>query len=209
MKIPHFEMPGDNNGKKFIDEELIDIQEYFGDAIITEPQYFLQNIKGSIDKCLVRKTLIEKIETAMSLLPKGITFKVYDAWRPITVQRALFDKCNNKNFVSPPSDDIESPPVHNSGGAIDLTLFDKSTNTELNMGTKFDSMTEKAATDYYEITGSDDVRVNRRLLYVAMINAGFTNLPSEWWHYDYGDAFWSYYTGKPMLYKGIPDNMYR
>lgn len=36
-----------------------------------------------------------------------------------------------------------------------------------------------------------------------MIKAGFTNLPSEWWHYDYGDAFWSYYTKNAVKYQGI------
>jgi D-alanyl-D-alanine dipeptidase len=36
-----------------------------------------------------------------------------------------------------------------------------------------------------------------------MISAGFTNLPSEWWHYDYGTKFWAYFTGNKALYKGI------
>jgi D-alanyl-D-alanine dipeptidase len=38
-----------------------------------------------------------------------------------------------------------------------------------------------------------------------MIQAGFTNLPSEWWHYDYGTKFWGYFTGNDALYKGIID----
>ena len=38
------------------------------------------------------------------------------------------------------------------------------------------------------------VRDNRRLLYNVMTEAGFTNLPSEWWHYDYGDKFWAHFT---------------
>ena len=48
-------------------------------------------------------------------------------------------------------------------------------------------------------------RENRRILYYAMIEAGFTNLPSEWWHYEYGTKFWSYFKGRPALYKGIID----
>ena len=38
-----------------------------------------------------------------------------------------------------------------------------------------------------------------------IIEAGFTNLPSEWWHYEYGTKFWSYFKGRPALYKGIID----
>jgi D-alanyl-D-alanine dipeptidase len=137
------------------------------------------------------------------------------------VQQYLFDdfynriKKENKNldddkllalvtkYAAPPSTDMDLPSPHNSGGALDLTLYDKKQKAPLNMGTKFDSLSEKAQTDYYETQGSDEVRVNRRLLYEVMINAGFTNLPSEWWHYDYGDSSWSYYTGKPMMYRGI------
>jgi D-alanyl-D-alanine dipeptidase len=36
-----------------------------------------------------------------------------------------------------------------------------------------------------------------------MIKAGFTNLPTEWWHYDYGDKFWAYYNKTRTLYTGL------
>ncbi|MGV8547019.1 M15 family metallopeptidase, partial [Pseudomonas aeruginosa] len=39
------------------------------------------------------------------------------------------------------------------------------------------------------------VRDHRRLLYHAMLDAGFSNLPSEWWHYDFGDQLWAWHTG--------------
>jgi D-alanyl-D-alanine dipeptidase len=39
--------------------------------------------------------------------------------------------------------------------------------------------------------GSDDPRLlNRRLLYWTMREAGFTNYPYEYWHYDYGDQMY-------------------
>ena len=28
-----------------------------------------------------------------------------------------------------------------------------------------------------------------------MIEAGFSNLPSEWWHYDFGDQLWAWHSG--------------
>ena len=36
-----------------------------------------------------------------------------------------------------------------------------------------------------------------------MTEVGFTNLPSEIWHYDYGDRAWAFYNNEPALYKGI------
>ena len=59
--------------------------------------------------------------------------------------------------------------------------------------------------------GSDDTRlkangdISNQSVYNIMIEAGFTNLPSEWWHYEYGTKFWSYFKGRPALYKGIID----
>ena len=38
-----------------------------------------------------------------------------------------------------------------------------------------------------------------------MISVGFTNLPSEWWHYDYGTKFWAYFNNTDALYSGILD----
>ena len=110
-------------------------------------------------------------------------------------------------FVSKPSYDENNPSLHNTGGAVDLTIITND-GYALNMGTLFDDFTNRAWTnhfedDYSEAETSPEVRDNRRLLYETMINAGFTNLPSEWWHYDYGTKFWGYFTGKKALYKGI------
>jgi D-alanyl-D-alanine dipeptidase len=107
-----------------------------------------------------------------------------------------------KKFVSFPSKDPFKPFVHSTGGAIDLTIINEN-NEELNMGTEFDDFTDMAATDFFENSFNDEIKKNRRLLFGILTKVGFTNLPSEWWHYDYGDSFWaatnryaeSYYSG--------------
>ena len=75
------------------------------------------------------------------------------------------------------------------------------------MGSGFDEFTDRTHTAYYEINDGGDrsrtIRENRKLLYHVMTESGFTNLPSEWWHYDYGDRFWAYYTKQPALYRGV------
>jgi D-alanyl-D-alanine dipeptidase len=35
-----------------------------------------------------------------------------------------------------------------------------------------------------------------------MHQQGFTNLPSEWWHFDYGDQLWAYYGAHPHAHYG-------
>ena len=85
-------------------------------------------------------------------------------------------------YVALPVRDTICPPAHTTGGAIDLTLIDRDGN-ELNMGTAFDAFTQATHTDFYEETDEDIIKQNRRILYSAMTSVGFTNLPSEWWHY--------------------------
>jgi D-alanyl-D-alanine dipeptidase len=53
---------------------------------------------------------------------------------------------------------------------------------ELDMGTGYDEFTEKAAAAYNDLP--DEVLRNRGLLDDIMTRAGFSVLPSEWWHYD-------------------------
>lgn len=228
--IPYFDFPKGPFEKSFSDEKMISVSEYFGGRILVEPVYFNSGYEGTSEKCFIREGAAQRLEKALSFLPEGMTFKVFDGWRSVTAQQSLYDKYyrsvkeNNpsfseeqlknetKKFVSLPSLDPENPSVHNTGGAIDLTIYSLTEQKELNMGTGFDDFTIKANTRSFEETEAEknknhiEVRNNRRLLYYTMINAGFTNLPTEWWHYDYGDFFWSRYTKKPSIYKGLINN---
>ena len=104
-----------------------------------------------------------------------------------------------------PIKDTLIPPAHTTGGAIDVTLVDANGHA-LDMGCEFDAFNEKTKTDYFEDTEENvKIRDNRRLLYSCMISAGFTNLPSEWWHYDFGNKIWAYYKNEPAIYEGVFD----
>lgn len=223
--IPYFEFPAAPKGREFKEEKLVSVKEYFKGEILTEPVYFNQGCKGSYPQCFVRRGVAERIEKALAALPEGLTFKVFDGWRSFDTQQALYDKYyksvkeNNplmneeqleeetKKFVSKPSPDPNNPSVHNTGGAVDLTIYDREKERELDMGTVFDDFTQKAYTRSFEEENSydnaEEVRANRRLLYYVMTGAGFTNLPTEWWHFDYGDNFWSFYSGSPAVYNGL------
>lgn len=146
---------------------------------------------------------------------------LWDGYRSFTLQKILYDNqyeiLKNKNsnksdkelkemmklYVSSPSLDENNPFVHNTGGAVDLTLADEN-NNYLDMGSEFDEFSEKSETDYYERNNiNEEARKNRRILYEAMTKFGFTNLPSEWWHYDFGNSFWAKYNNCNVIYKGL------
>lgn len=219
--IPETEMPIATKEHAFKDEEMIDLAAYFPNDFYVEPAYYRQGIAGATEKCMVRLGVAKRLEKAMALLPPSLTFKVFDAWRPTAVQAGLYAQYRNcvqqrhphwtaaqidaetVQFVSVPRQDMDFPAVHSTGGAIDLTLADKRTGLEADMGTAFDDFTPQSHTAAFEKTENRRVRENRRLLYWVMTEAGFVNLPSEWWHYDYGDSFWGYYQKKPAIYRGI------
>lgn len=185
------------------------------------PMYFEQGYKEALNDCYARQGIVNMLYKAKELLPIGYDFLIYDGWRPISIQQELWDKqmivtkkehpeSNEKEleyynsfFVSKPSYDISNPSLHNTGGSIDLTLTKDG--KAIDMGTEFDAFGDKCWTAYYEQHELDnkEIRMNRRLLYNIMIAVGFTNLPSEWWHYDYGTKFWAYYKNQTALYKGI------
>jgi D-alanyl-D-alanine dipeptidase len=76
---------------------------------------------------------------------------------------------------------IASRSRHNLGLAIDLTLADRATGRELEMGTPFDTFSPAAHTA--NATGT--AAANRRRLQAAMESEGFTNYDQEWWHFSY------------------------
>lgn len=202
-------------------EKLINISN-LNSRIICSPHYYNKGIPNAEKNCYLRQSVYSRLLEALCTLPKGYSFKVFDAWRPYAVQKFLFEqyakKIENsehisfleamekaKRFVSYPSLDEKKPFVHSTGGAIDLTIIDNN-GKELNMGTEFDDFSSLAYTDHFDCTSSDEIRNNRRLLYYVMTNAGFSNYPSEWWHYDYGDAFWAFENDmKTAIFGGIFD----
>jgi D-alanyl-D-alanine dipeptidase len=205
-------------------EPLVPLDGY-PERIINHPEYFIQGLPGSLPVCYARSGLYERLVRASHMLPKGYKFVVLDAWRPVEVQRSLFDTFKERlkkenpaksdreitemalKFVALPSYDNKKPSPHSTGGSIDLTIADDR-GIWLNMGTYFDEMTDRTSTRYYEEKFEKDgnlspeeveILKNRRLLFHIMIYAGFTNYTDEWWHYDYGNQLWSWHNGGEVV----------
>ena len=188
------------------------------------PAYARLGIPGAINECYVREGVYRRVLAAARSLPQGVGLIVLDGWRPWRVQQYLFETLmeairgnhpdiaedelleRTREFVAEPSTSPTGPSPHLSGGAVDVTLCDED-GLPLPMGTLFDEAIPASHTAFYEAKKAPsaterEVRDNRRLLYHTMAAQGFTNLPSEWWHFDFGDQLWAHYGGHPQALYG-------
>lgn len=191
-------------------------------VLATYPAYYKMGVPNAVDECFLRQGVFERLLDANRRLPEGLRLVILDAWRPFIVQQYLFDTLINliqharpelddpsryafaRTLVSPPSTDPEGPSPHLTGGSVDVTLSDDQGRL-LDMGTLFDEaspLSWSAALESADEERYQSARINRRILYNAMIGAGFTNLPSEWWHYDFGNQLWALHSGQPQAIHG-------
>ena len=187
-------------------------------------QYALEGIPGAPETVWVRAGVHERLLRAAQTLPAGIALLVFDGFRPLAVQRYLYDHFRAKvaaanpgfsppeieavvaRFVASPSADPRCPPPHRTGGAVDVCLVDAASGFELLMGTAPDEVAPESATRYYEDFPEEPFTTNRRLLFHAMTGAGFTNYEGEWWHFDYGNQRWANCAGRAhAVYGAVPE----
>ncbi len=119
----------------------------------------------------------------------GGSLVVYDAARPMSVQRKMWERVKGtfyQNFVSNPA---KGGGLHNYGAAVDVSVVDAS-GQSLDMGCGFDEFDRKARVDLeqelLEAGLLTEVQMeNRLLLRKVMVKAGFRVLPGEWWHFNW------------------------
>jgi D-alanyl-D-alanine dipeptidase len=192
------------------------------------PPYFRSFGSAPVDIYL-RKGAAEQLLKANELLkPYGAEVHVYDGFRPISMQIELFDYfkalkkqrdpkaseqdciefaqlyCVNPTLFDP--EDFRTWTLHGTGGAVDLALKSTIDGQIFFFGSIFDDGSSLSHTTYFEQSKEDNISVeearrNRRILYWAMINSGFTNYWPEWWHYDYLNQMWALISGKEVKAK--------
>jgi D-alanyl-D-alanine dipeptidase len=130
-------------------------------------------------KFFLRSEPAQKIlEIQKELKELGLGLKIFDGYRPLSVQKKFWEIMPDERYVADP----KKGSRHNRGAAVDLTLIDKNGN-EIPMPTPYDDFTEKASRNYMDL--SSQIIINRKFLEDLMAKYGFTGLPTEWWHFDY------------------------
>ena len=123
----------------------------------------------------LRAAVILRLITAQGCVQAhspGWRLAIFDAWRPVAVQRfmvdhAIAEECANRGidrqspsaardavvaevgrFWAPPSEDPATPPPHSTGGAVDLTLVDAQ-GVEVAMGSAIDAIGSVSEPDHF------------------------------------------------------------
>lgn len=113
---------------------------------------------------------------------QGLGLEIFDAYRPVRATLAMVDwtqRVHRPDLLT--NGYIASRSRHNLGVAVDLTLIDRATGRELEMGTPFDTFSAAAHT----ANATGVAAQNRQKLKGAMEKRGFTNYDQEWWHYTF------------------------
>jgi len=165
---------------------------------------------------------LARADEALNREAPGWRLAIFDAWRPIPVQRfmvahAIAEECRARGldaasngpalqqveeavgrFWAPPSEDPATPPPHSTGAAVDLTLADAS-GTLLAMGGAIDAIGAVSEPEHHAAAAQADPdgdaarwHGRRQLLRRVMAAAGFVQHPDEWWHFSHGDQLWAW-----------------
>jgi D-alanyl-D-alanine dipeptidase len=205
------------------EDSFVTVTDAVPDVILEIRYYGTYNFVGDrIDGYLQPTALLTK-EAAKALkavsddvISQGYRLKIYDAYRPqmgvdhFVRWAADLKDTRMKEFFYPDLDKsvlfeqeyIMAKSGHTRGSTVDLTLFDMSTEKEVDMGGTFDWFGEESHPDFCgnpetgEYTGgvsaagrsiTEQQFKNRMILRKAMLDHGFKPLDSEWWHFTLKD----------------------
>lgn len=139
---------------------------------------FLKEVVYPEARCFLRRRAAVKLDSIQKELELiGLGLKVFDGYRPLSVQKKMWEVLPDDRYVADPANGSR----HNRGAAVDLTLVDADGN-DLKMPTAFDSFEEQAHHDF--ILADKEIMLNRWILKTIMEKYGFSPIKTEWWHYD-------------------------
>ena len=156
-----------------------------------------RDVYGGLKRCFLVKDAADMLGTALKELRRGHptwTFIMYDCARPRRVQLIMWDVVKDtpqQGYVANP----HKPPgsIHNTGCAVDLSVWDDEAKAPVDMGTPYDFFGQKAhPAKEVELWKKGELSgvqwANRLALREAMLRAGFRPLGHEWWHFDCKDG---------------------
>lgn len=127
-------------------------------------------------RCFLRPEVARRLNAVAARAQKqGVRLRVFDCYRPMSVQAKLYQAIPDATYVADP----KRISKHSKGLAVDITL--EKDGLELEMGTAFDFFGPASHRDSTLV--SKTAQQNRRLLRQLMEAEGFRTIRSEWWHF--------------------------
>jgi len=164
------------------DTTFVNLKAYSNDFVYdmkyATSDNFLKTKVYDCDECYLRYKAVKALLKAnKNFLEKGYRIKIFDCYRPLDIQKKMWEIVSNPTYVANPA----KGSIHNRGTAVDISLVDID-GKELDMGTSFDFFGIEASHDYQNV--SETVKENRKLLKKIMGREKFNSFDSEWWHYN-------------------------
>lgn len=238
----HYSHPfiGDNDYLKkeisFLNQndELVQVKESSRIKVINS--YYQAGTDGTHKNVYTRKAILLRLENVLETIPSSLGLIIFDVFRSMTTQVAMYNNfystisrenpsfskeklhTETKKFAAHPNEPSRFKiPPHNTGGSVDLALFDLTTNETLDFGTEFDNLTELARTNFFDTNEYPDfdpsrihiIKKNRRMLFNAMTQNGFINFENEWWHFSLGDCLWQQAMNSNWHYESLETEVYQ
>lgn len=170
------------------DLDMVDLYTYLPGAELDLKYATKDNVSGKViydfkDPFLRYKTTEKLAMVEQSLEKSGFRLKIWDAYRPVLSQYALWEAMPDAEFVANPSICYLS---HSRGNTVDVTLVTLD-GEEVVMPSEFDEASELADRDYSDV--SVEAASNAHLLEIAMREQGFIPNNKEWWHFEDADSY--------------------
>ena len=154
-------------------------------------------VDGYIEPVLITSTktanALKKVQD--QLLKKGLSLKIFDAYRPQSAvnhfvrwakipsdtltKQQYYPKLNKRNLFK--LGYIATRSGHSRGSSVDLTIVNLKTNEELDMGSPYDFFGNISHVKHSKLTPKQ--KANRMLLRNVMLTHGFKPYSYEWWHF--------------------------
>ena len=169
-------------------EAFVRVRDYIPEITVDLRYATADNFTGQViytfSDAYLRYGTVKKLAAAQeTLAEQGYGLKIWDAFRPVSAQFALWDICPDGRYVANPNKGFSS---HSRGNTVDLTLV-TSDGEDVSMPTGFDDFSAKADRDYSDV--EEEAAINALLLEETMIEAGFKPYSSEWWHFSDTDSY--------------------
>ena len=173
-------------GKKYLPPlqktDYVNLKEYIPSLVIDLAYYSDKNFTGKRlyrdPEAYLRKGTADKLKKAAEeVAPKGYRLKIWDAYRPPSVQYEMWKARPNPRYLIDPTQGFSD---HSRGCAVDLTMVDGE-GREMEMPSPIDDFSPKADRYYGDV--SPEQGKNARYLEEVMVRSGFLSIRTEWWHF--------------------------